>query len=195
MLYTASSGNGIVYLDLGQDEYHCRYSGEFIGNYYTLSASSRCSHDVFPLRESSWTAAPPLSGRPGPGDAVRFLSALIETAIVFRGASVRRLLRHVAARHLPIADPQTAAKIAAIYQFFLKTMPFKSECLFKSFLLMNFLRRYGVTAEWVFGVHLFPFRAHCWIAIGRCLLNERPHRIKDYRTILTFHEANQWQTI
>jgi hypothetical protein len=189
MSYSARSGNGIVFFDLCQDDYYCEYLYEPLGDYRgnaTMRVCSERSADDVPLKENPWMAAPRPSKDARPLDVVRFLAALVETSIVFRHASVRDMLCHVSERSLPLADLQTAADIAHVYRDLLMVMPLRRECLFKSFLLMNFLRRYGVTAEWVFGVHLFPFRAHCWIAVGPYLLSERPHRIEDYQTILTF---------
>ena len=37
-------------------------------------------------------------------------------------------------------------------------------CFFKSLLLIHFLARHGVSADWTFAVRLSPFRAHCWVA-------------------------------
>ena len=197
MLHTARSGDGIAYLDLDSDRYCCEYRREAIEDYFNLSARSLAGSwsDGLPLPDHPWSCLPPVGQRPRLVDIVRFGSALIESWVIFRGASVQRLLRHVGARDLPDADPQTATRIASIYRLLLRTMPFKSQCLFRSFLLMNFLRRYGVTADWVFGVHLFPFRAHCWVAVEHKLLNERPHRIKDYQTIYTLKNREQWPTI
>ena len=57
-------------------------------------------------------------------------------------------------------------------------------CFFSSFLLVLFLARHGISADWVFGVRLSPFGAHCWVSHRGVILNEDPDIAAAYRTIL-----------
>ena len=45
-------------------------------------------------------------------------------------------------------------------------------CFFSSLLLVRFLAQSGILADWVFGVRLSPFQAHCWVAHEGLILNE-----------------------
>lgn len=57
-------------------------------------------------------------------------------------------------------------------------------CFFSSLLLVRFLARGGVTADWVFGVRLSPFRAHCWVSYQGLILNEDSHVVEGFEPIL-----------
>ncbi len=58
-------------------------------------------------------------------------------------------------------------------------------CFFRSLLLIYFLARSGVGADWTFGVRLSPFRAHCWVSADGVLLNEDPDVAAGFQPILT----------
>ncbi len=57
-------------------------------------------------------------------------------------------------------------------------------CMFRSLFLLKFLIMRGVAADWVFGVRLCPFKAHCWIERDGVILNDHLDTILEYRRIL-----------
>lgn len=57
-------------------------------------------------------------------------------------------------------------------------------CFFSSYLLLRFLARFGIAADWIFAVRLSPFRAHCWVAHAGTLLNEELHVAAGYQPVL-----------
>lgn len=57
-------------------------------------------------------------------------------------------------------------------------------CFFRSLLLLHFLSAYGISADWVFGVRLAPFDAHCWVAYEDALLNETCDKAAEYKVIM-----------
>jgi hypothetical protein len=61
----------------------------------------------------------------------------------------------------------------------------KSECLFDSLSLLNFLARYGIHADWVFGVQARPFAAHCWVQLGDIVFNDTIEHVSGYTPIMT----------
>lgn len=62
-------------------------------------------------------------------------------------------------------------------------LPFDGECLQRSMALVAFLRALGLRADWVFGVRLWPFSAHCWVQSGAICLNDDHERLKAYTPI------------
>jgi hypothetical protein len=63
-------------------------------------------------------------------------------------------------------------------------VPFQGECLFRSFLLLAFLRAGGGDADWVIGVRTYPFEAHCWLQVGDIVLDDAPERVCGFMPIL-----------
>jgi hypothetical protein len=57
-------------------------------------------------------------------------------------------------------------------------------CRFRSLLLIRFLSFFRVRADWVFGVRLSPFGAHCWVALDREVLSDPLDTVLEYTPIL-----------
>ena len=55
-------------------------------------------------------------------------------------------------------------------------------CLFDSLALINFLSHYRLRARLVFGVHLAPFDAHCWVQVEDIVLDDALDNVRDYNT-------------
>lgn len=80
-------------------------------------------------------------------------------------------------------DRMRVTQAARLFWDFGAWLPIEGECLVRSALLMAFLRRQGLTADWVFGVRLWPFAAHCWVQIGDVCLNDDIERLWPYTPI------------
>lgn len=63
-------------------------------------------------------------------------------------------------------------------------LPIEGECLVRSALLMRFLARSGLSADWVFGVRLWPFMAHCWVQLDDVCLNDDVERLQAYTPLM-----------
>jgi hypothetical protein len=63
-------------------------------------------------------------------------------------------------------------------------VPFQGQCLFRSFLLLAFLRAGGGDADWVIGVRTYPFEAHCWLQAGDIVLDDAAERVCGFTPIL-----------
>lgn len=57
-------------------------------------------------------------------------------------------------------------------------------CLFDSLALIEFLHFYRLYPNWIFGVRLEPFHAHCWVQHGDHVFNEPVDIIRPYTPIL-----------
>lgn len=75
------------------------------------------------------------------------------------------------------------ARRARIFDQLLPWAPFQGECLFRSFMLLMFLRQEGHEARWVFGVQTWPFQAHCWLQAGDTVLDDAAERVAAFTPI------------
>ncbi|WP_421934282.1 lasso peptide biosynthesis B2 protein [Phenylobacterium sp.] len=72
----------------------------------------------------------------------------------------------------------------AAFGHLLPWAPFQGECLYRSFMLLRFLRSAGHDARWVFGVRTWPFQAHCWLQAGGTALDDAAERVAPFTPIL-----------
>jgi hypothetical protein len=189
----ASLPDGIVILDIVQDS----YAGFYLRDQATGSALSPTVVDaltergltdllapdavgLLPDRPAWLDCDPDASARIRTRDVAIFLCALLRSSIQFHTSSFRTLVSR--ARHQPAPGRSLADYRSTLARFERMTLflPFRMQCLFRSHFLLAVLRAYGLAADWVFGVSLFPFRAHCWIAVGDCLLGDRTDKVADF---------------
>lgn len=80
----------------------------------------------------------------------------------------------------------TDALIARVgaFQTLLPWAPFPGVCLYRSFMLLAFLRRAGLDATWMFGVRTWPFEAHCWLQAGDVVLDDLAERVGPFTPIM-----------
>ena len=62
--------------------------------------------------------------------------------------------------------------------------PAKEKCLYDALSLIIFLSYYRIYPDWIFGVKVGPFSAHCWVQYKDILLNETAGNISEYKPIL-----------
>ncbi|MBJ7483472.1 lasso peptide biosynthesis B2 protein [Brevundimonas sp.] len=104
---------------------------------------------------------------------------------------VRRALRSTGLHPILAVAPARdnaaiAGKVADAARAFWRIAPWlpqEGECLVRSALLMSYLRRSGLSADWVFGIRLWPFSAHCWVQIDDVCLNDDVERLAAYTPI------------
>jgi transglutaminase superfamily protein len=82
-------------------------------------------------------------------------------------------------------DVQSLVSIFARLRTFVYTA--RDHCLYDSFVMADYLRRWGVASTCVFGVRTLPFGAHCWVQIGGALVSEATsvEYVATYSPILT----------
>ena len=56
--------------------------------------------------------------------------------------------------------------------------------LYDSLALLEYLARYGIYADWVFGVQTRPFAAHCWVQHGDIVFNDTVEHVSGYTPIM-----------
>lgn len=174
-LLAARSTDGIVYLDIAGDAYLCRYA--------PLPAAWADGDDALPLPHGK--ALPTVSSELRLASCLSFLRALLCAAIDFHRLDFAALL--ASATKLPsrpaTIDPDRYARAVVDFERLCLLLPFPCLCLFRSYLLLWFLALQGLSASWVFGVSLFPFEAHCWVACEDFLLAERAERVAGFSII------------
>jgi hypothetical protein len=211
-VWIARSGDGLILLNLNADHYACIYDPrpeagcqpKQMQNPETadsimpeLAIPTGLGDDArwsqCPWRGADWrdpecidTVAVTIR------DGLHFFQALLTSAFAFRRKPVRDLLRHIQQLPLPrtVGKSHAPAMVAAQFERLCLFLPFRMQCLFRSFFLLHFLRLQGHGADWVFGAGLFPFRAHCWLAVESRLVGERSHLIEFYEPLFTLRRRN-----
>jgi hypothetical protein len=81
----------------------------------------------------------------------------------------------------PLKDPVervcAAVNMACIWYW--KEVP----CLQRSAATTCLLRRCGVPAQMVIGAQQLPFKAHAWVEIGGCVVNDKPYTPEMYAVL------------
>jgi len=91
--------------------------------------------------------------------------------------------RHPAIQQRDRCDGRLIAAAAA-FDRLSPWVPLPGECLFRSFMLLEILRRRGYRPRWVFGVRTWPFAAHCWLQAGEVALTDYADSLVSYTPIL-----------
>lgn len=116
------------------------------------------------------------------GDLV---ASSLDIAVAYRGRSLAQIIA-AARRSRPAGGDASIdrAEIVARYHAWVPYAPVSGKCLLRSFMLLRALHRAGHTADWVFGVATWPFRAHCWLQMGDVVLDDTVERVRAYEPIL-----------
>ena len=200
-VHAVAIGPDAVLLDVDGDAYHCLPEGA--GLCAALTAEGAAPDD--PRLEALaggglLTRTPPilLRRRPPPGptrsvihdrrpacavrDVIPAMSALAGVKRARRDGGLAAYLR--LDRRPAKGDPLDAIEAGRRFWTLLPYLPIEGECLVRSSLLMRFLRAAGLDADWVFGVRLHPFAAHCWVQVNGVCLNDDVERLSAYAPIM-----------
>ena len=115
-------------------------------------------------------------------DVAPAISALAGVQRARRGGGLAPYLR--LDRRPARGDAVDAIEAGRRFWTLLPYLPIEGECLVRSALLMRFLTAGGLDADWVFGVRLHPFAAHCWVQVGDVCLNDDIERLSAYTPIM-----------
>lgn len=75
-------------------------------------------------------------------------------------------------------------ELFSVFQLLRPYYPRPYLCLFDSVALLHFLLKFGVHADWVFGVRVAPFGAHCWVQVDSLLVNDICDNVRCYVPIM-----------
>lgn len=125
---------------------------------------------------------------------------LAETFRFFRAAALARKVRtrlrlepllETARRWSTLPEDErspTPSELAALVSRFKALEPLaysvQDACLFRSLVLLRYLTFSGIAPDWVFGVRLRPFGAHCWVEKDGVVLNDALETVQAYCPIM-----------
>lgn len=207
-VHAVRSSDGLVFLDIDRDAYFCLFDpvlavpddggdtsrdtfrSQLLEQGLVIEGRHRAIDSFARPTTLMWREDLALDiGAPGIRDVVRFLRALAAATWRFRRSSLAQMLAH-AQRRDAVASGSSPTVATACFERLCLWLPFRIQCLFRSFFLLHFLRYYGLRADWIFGVSLFPFHAHCWLADGDLLLAERVGKVEGFSTIFQVERAS-----
>lgn len=125
-----------------------------------------------------------------PRDVWRFLAACTAASRDLRWRPLEHTVLQVRNRNFshtvvaPAGDKQTIIDLYILFQALRPYYPRRYLCIFDSLALLHFLAHYRVFPEWVFGVKLQPFGAHCWVQAGPIVVNDTIDNVRDYTPIM-----------
>jgi hypothetical protein len=207
-VHAARTRHGLIFLDVRRDAYSCIYlpprsagcgGPEPVappllaqlrdeGLLATADATTPawpCAADIPDWIEPAPNVAVRLTVR----DIARFGRALLRATIGFHRRSFDQLILRGTALATQGRRSTADQSIAAGFELLCLFLPFRMQCLFRSWFLLHYLRTYGLSADWVFAATLFPFHAHCWLADGERLIGERIGQVEDLAPILILGSA------
>ena len=132
---------------------------------------------------SAWRTAEP---KVEPSDRIRMAAAAVRGVTAYWARPFGALLAEAGRRRQapPERLDSEIGRDAQVFDRLLPFVPFQGECLFRSYLLLRFLRLAGRDARWVIGVQTYPFQAHCWLQVGDTVLDDAAERLCGYTPIL-----------
>lgn len=137
--------------------------------------------------ESQWKTRSPIRTRYVTAFAAAVISSWIQLHCLSTASTVSAVARRKA-RQAPVGaefDLHTAREFVWISQ---QLRPFfytaRDACMFDSLVLVNFLARFGLFPNWVFGVQDTPFRAHCWVQAERAVFNDTTLHVAEFTPIM-----------
>ena len=91
---------------------------------------------------------------------------------------------HAKTHLFPIAgrqsEPGDVEKIVQSVAYACIWYPKKVLCLQRSSVAVALLRRYGIRAELVIGAQRLPLKAHAWVEVSGCVVNDKREVQTDY---------------
>jgi hypothetical protein len=150
-----------------------------------IFTATRTTLAIQPLLDSDTTSRPKVKL----SHVYNFIAACTTAAVRLRWSRIQNTVSAVAMRKAQDASQQRvdldkARQLAAIFHGLRALFPFNYLCLFDSLALVEFMARHDVFPDWVFGVKLEPWGAHCWIQHQEFTFNESVEEAADYTPIM-----------
>jgi hypothetical protein len=130
------------------------------------------------------------SPRIHPAHVWSFITAATLASTNLRWGSIERTVRAVERRksvHATASRVVERGVVIGLFQIFQSLRPYYPRpylCLFDSLALVHFLARFSVFPDWVFGVKLEPFGAHCWVQSRDLVVNDFIDNVREYTAIM-----------
>lgn len=127
----------------------------------------------------------------GPAHVYKFFAASATASWNLRWQSIEHTVRQVERRKqqrkgavLPV-DSATITDLFRVFQTLRPYYPRPYLCLFDSLALLHFLARFDVFPQWIYGVKLEPWGAHCWVQSGDQVVNDIVDNVNGYTPIMS----------
>lgn len=133
---------------------------------------------------------PPFRGNVSAHHAARYVASVISAKSALRmrtlyGIVLRERRRTTAPSSAGgTFDPVRVALLCSVYSRLRVIATGPRQCLFDSLALKLFLAKYGLFPQWIFGVRLRPFAAHCWLQHGDTLVNDSLDFVRRFTPIM-----------
>ena len=205
-VHAVAIGDDLVFLDVSVDAYFCLVGAAgaiTLGPDGVLVAADA---DSAGLLLDAGLAADALSGprrrppakptldlpnaarRAGLAEIAALGRACVATAAAFGFERFDGLVAKAAAQRERGRRPRDASdaviEASAVFARLRPWSPVGGVCLKRSHLQLQYLRRLGLDADWVFGVRTWPFMAHCWLQSGPVALADDVARQVAYTPLL-----------
>jgi hypothetical protein len=90
-------------------------------------------------------------------------------------------------REYPLAakepSPELLASLCSAVDLVCMWYPKRVLCLQRSAATACLLRKYGSPAEMIIGIQKLPFKAHAWIEVHGCVVNDKPYTPEMYTAL------------
>jgi Transglutaminase-like superfamily len=202
--FAAASGDDLVLLDLRDGAYASlpgcasqvvldgESSAAFISDPDLASALSAAGAIEPGLRQARPSAPAPArcvdllsAGDVRPKDLAGLCRALAWMGRCYWRAPFGKLVERAQGSALGDCGDLAAVEQATLtFRTMLPWIPFQGVCLYRSCLLLAFLRQSGLSASWIFGVQTFPFEAHCWLQADDLVLDDDIEHVSSLAPIL-----------
>lgn len=138
---------------------------------------------------------PPYREHVGTHHVLRYISSVLNAKLALRTRSLFRIVlseqRKISSRASVRAtfDAARVSRLCSVYSQLRVIATGPRQCLFDSLALKLFLAKYGVFPDWIFGVRLNPFAAHCWLQHGDILVNDSLDSVRQFTPIMAAGES------
>ena len=199
-VHGALVGGDLVLLDTEADAYSCLLDAVRDGTAsdngsdplgavrHELAEAGYLTGEPAPRRRATIpprrTAGVDLAVRATGAERRDFIATAAQMTIDYHPRPLRHLLRVAGLRRRTATSPEIVARRAALFVRWAPWIPFQGACLYRAFFLLNYLRRAGLDADWIFGVRTWPFSAHCWLQVEDVVLDDDLDRVLAYTPIL-----------
>lgn len=124
-----------------------------------------------------------------PLHVLRFFAAAGAASWNLRFQSIEDTVRRVERRkHANRHAPAERTQVIELFYIFRALRPYYPRpylCLFDSLALVHFMAPFGVYPEWVYGVKLEPWGAHCWVQSQDLVVNDNVDYVSSYTPIMS----------
>ena len=187
-----SSHEGLPQNDLAPEvgEVLFRLAGN--GILSTVTPSRITAHDCRPLLAptSAIVPRPPFREHVSTHHAARYIASVISAKLALRARTLYGVVIHERRRVIArspadrVFDPVLAAPLCSIYSRLRIIATGPGQCLFDALALKLFLAKYGLFPQWIFGVRVHPFAAHCWLQHGDTVVNDSLDFVRRFTPIM-----------